>query len=145
MTTIDPLHIRYTIDLLKEIKEKASPDHPTWGWKSIDGILVSEFAERYSIYNSQMDIVTVLLLSEWDKFSGNKWFPVPAGAGSELDPEKCFQIAASYWDDSEYGKLNFESVDFLINKLESILEQKIPVTRLLTDDYVVIVGDIRYG
>lgn len=54
---------------------------------------------------------------QWPKYSGTQWFPVPS-------PSAVFPVVSSYytytkWDkDTEYGKLRYELVDFLIEFFE---------------------------
>lgn len=60
---------------------------------------------------------------KWPKYSGNVTFPVPGGANI-YDFHREHQPIGSMWDrNTEYGRLRLELLDFLIEQLESEIEQ----------------------
>lgn len=60
---------------------------------------------------------------KWPKYSGDLVFPVPGGANA-YDFHMVHQPAGSMWDrNTEYGQLRWGLLDFLIEQLESEIEQ----------------------
>lgn len=61
------------------------------------------------------------LMAEWPKFSGRRAYPI----GIEgIDPAWSFLFVKNYWDkETEYGRLRWELLDFLITMLEQELNQ----------------------
>lgn len=112
-------HLKTCLDILVRLKEQDILKTPEYNYKSLDAIIVHEFA-NLGIYGTDVELLCVQILHYWEKFSGDEWFPVPS-TDPQLSAEEMF-YQESFWVDSEYGKLNFEALDFIIEKLKSLVE-----------------------
>jgi len=112
-------HLKSCLDILVQLKEQGILKTPEYNYKSLDSIIVQEFA-NLGIYGTDVELLCVQILHDWEKFSGDIWYPVPS-TDTQLSAEDMF-YQESFWVDTEYGKLNFEALDFIIEKLKSLVE-----------------------
>lgn len=81
--------------------------HSSYGICACVGILTDEGRALYELPH---------LFSDWDKFSGDMFHPVPDPHG--LSPLDAFVNSDNKWS-GEYGKLRIDLLDFMIQELEN--------------------------
>jgi len=100
------------------------PFEPEWGICTHIGILIDEgvVTEQFlAEFDEYIDIERYY--SDWDKFSGNKYYPVPS-IDDDLTPEEEYEIATeegSMWDGT-YGDLRKDLCLHIAKELDKLIE-----------------------
>lgn len=112
---VKPLDDKTLLEALTSIHDDESLRNDDTGiCSSIDS-----FFNRRGYYTSSEDTHEIrYLMSLWSKFSGKVFYPVPS-TNPRLDASEIFFATQDMWNqETEYGKLRWELLEFCIKRLE---------------------------